>query len=78
MKSIAVTEFRRDPKAYVARASAGERIRITRWGKPVAVLTPPSPHETLYDRLVLSGELVPATTPRHVLLGGPWGPEAQD
>ncbi|MFI9816122.1 type II toxin-antitoxin system Phd/YefM family antitoxin [Saccharothrix variisporea] len=78
MESITVTEFRRNPEAYVLRAAAGEKIGITRWGKPAAMLTPPSPEDAVCDRFVLSGELVPATAPWRVLLDAPEDFEAHD
>lgn len=73
-----MTEFRRNPRAYVYRAAAGERIRITRWGKPVAMLVRPSPEQAPDDRLTLGGRLVPPTAQRRVLLGEPEDFEARE
>ncbi|CAL9360311.1 hypothetical protein SUDANB95_00652 [Actinosynnema sp. ALI-1.44] len=76
-ESITATELGRNPRPYPARVAAGETITVTLRGKPAARLAPPS-SGTLFERLVLSGEIVPATAPRSVLFEPPADPEVSD
>lgn len=41
--AVGMDEFDSKVSQYVRRAEAGEEVHITRWGKPVARLTPPVP-----------------------------------
>jgi len=74
MESIGVRELRQNASRYLHRVAAGESITITERGKPVAILNPPSPDQTLYDRLVTSGELIPAERPTGILYDKPLEP----
>ncbi|MDQ4070162.1 MAG: type II toxin-antitoxin system prevent-host-death family antitoxin [Actinomycetota bacterium] len=47
MPRIGVRELRQNASEWIRRASAGERIEVTRRGEVVAVLGPPPPHGNL-------------------------------
>lgn len=74
MESIGVRELRQNASKYLHRVAAGESITITERGKPVAVLSPPSTEQTLYDRMVATGELIPPERPSGVLFDKPLEP----
>jgi len=83
MDTIGVRELRQNASVYLRRVASGESILVTDRGQPVAMLVPPPRHETLHQRLVASGELIPAERPgMSALLGPPLpakaGPSASD
>ena len=41
MESVTQTAFRREAKRWLAAVEAGETVEITRYGSPVAILSPP-------------------------------------
>jgi prevent-host-death family protein len=41
MKSVKVSELRQDLPTYLAKVRAGERLRVTSRGKPIAEIVPP-------------------------------------
>jgi prevent-host-death family protein len=45
MTVTTVSELRRNLQAWLARVAAGERIRITAHGRPVAEIGPPMPDQ---------------------------------
>jgi prevent-host-death family protein len=61
MESIGVRELRQNASRYLERVKKGESIEVTERGVPIAVLGPiPAEEQTLYDRLVAEGRLIPA------------------
>jgi prevent-host-death family protein len=40
-KTVGMDEFDAKLAQYVRLAESGKQVQITRWGKPVATLTPP-------------------------------------
>ncbi|TAL45083.1 MAG: type II toxin-antitoxin system prevent-host-death family antitoxin [Salinibacterium sp.] len=61
MESIGVRELRQNASKYLDRVKKGETIQVTERGVPIAVLGPvPVGPETLIDRLIASGEMIPA------------------
>jgi prevent-host-death family protein len=64
MESIGVRELRQNASVYLRRVAAGESITVTDRGKPVAVLNPP-PNDAMSvrERMIASGELIPAEDP---------------
>lgn len=63
MERIGVRELRQDASKYLARVKAGETVEVTERGTLVALLVPPSPSDSAYDRLVAEGRLIPAPGP---------------
>ena len=56
-------ELRQDASRYLAKVKAGETVEVTERGTLVALLVPPSPSASAYDRLVAEGRLIPAPGP---------------
>ena len=48
METITQTAFRREPKRWLDAVEAGETVQITRYGTPVAILSPPPRAPTDY------------------------------
>lgn len=67
--SVSVREFAHNPSAMFTRVENGETIEVTRHGKVIAVLTPPTKHRSRYDELVASGAIVPGSAG---LTSGDW------
>lgn len=63
MERIGVRELRQHASRYLDRVKAGETLKITERGRPVARLTPPGPDEQARERLINAGLLVPASQP---------------
>jgi prevent-host-death family protein len=61
MESIGVRELRQNASKYLDRVKKGETIEVTERGVPIAVLGPvPVVKESLLDRLIAQGEVIPA------------------
>jgi prevent-host-death family protein len=61
MDSIGVRELRQNASRYLDRVKKGESIEVTERGVPIAVLGPvPVKPESLYQRLVAEGRIIPA------------------
>jgi prevent-host-death family protein len=65
MLRIGVRELRQNASRYLARVKAGETVEVTERGVLVALLTPPRPADSVRERLIAEGRLIPATGPRH-------------
>jgi prevent-host-death family protein len=61
MKSIGVRELRQNASVYLRLVEAGETVRITDRGKPVALLVPVP--ESNYERMIREGRIIPAKNP---------------
>jgi prevent-host-death family protein len=57
--SVGVRELRQNLSVYLRRVAAGETLRVTERGRPVAVLSPLPGHGTVRDRLIAEGRLLP-------------------
>lgn len=57
--SVGVRELRQNLSVYLRRVEAGETLRVTERGRPVAVLSPLPGHGTVRDRLIAEGRLLP-------------------
>ncbi|MGH9489089.1 MAG: type II toxin-antitoxin system Phd/YefM family antitoxin [Terriglobales bacterium] len=66
---VGVRELRQNLSVYLRRVKRGERLEVTEYGRPVALLAPLPPSESTWDRLVAEGRLIPAT--RDLLEIGP-------
>ena len=66
MERIGVRELRQHATRYLRRVKAGETVEVTERGQLVALLVPPAPGTTERERLIASGQLVPASRPFHV------------
>jgi prevent-host-death family protein len=65
MERIGVRELRQNASRYIAQVKAGETIEVTERGVLVALLTPPRPAQSVRERLIAEGRLLPADGPRH-------------
>jgi prevent-host-death family protein len=63
MERIGVRELRQHATRYLSRVKAGETVEVTERGRLVALLVPPSPGTSARERLIASGQLVPAARP---------------
>ena len=63
MERIGVRELRQHATRYLGRVKAGETVEVTERGQLVALLVPPAPGTTERERLIASGQLVPASRP---------------
>jgi len=57
---VGIRELRQNLSVYLRRVEAGETLRVTDRGQPVAVLAPLPERQTLRDRLIADGRLVPS------------------
>lgn len=63
MERIGVRELRQHATRHLARVKAGETVEVTERGRLIALLVPPDPDTTARERLIASGQLVPAERP---------------
>ncbi len=63
MERIGVRELRQHATRYLGRVKAGETVEVTERGRLVALLVPPAPGTTERERLIASGQLMPASRP---------------
>lgn len=63
MERIGVRELRQHATRHLARVKAGETVEVTERGRLIALLVPPDPSMTARERLIASGQLVPAARP---------------
>ena len=57
--SVGVRELRQNLSVYLRRVAAGEKLRVTERGRTVAALIPLREDESILDRLVKQGRLLP-------------------
>ena len=64
MGSITVSELNRQTTRVLDRVKAGESLKISEYGRPIACLSPtvPTTGAPLLDRLAARGRAVPADT----------------
>lgn len=60
---VGLRELRHDARAWVERATAGERVLVTDRGRVVAELVPHRSTETVLDRMIAEGRAIPAKRP---------------
>jgi len=63
MERIGVRELRQHATRHLARVKAGETVAVTERGRLIALLVPPDPGMTARERLISTGQLVPAARP---------------
>ena len=63
MERIGVRELRQHATRYLGRVKAGETVEVTERGQLVALLVPPAPGATERERLIATGQLMPASRP---------------
>ncbi len=63
MERIGVRELRQHATRYLGRVKAGETVEVTERGRLVALLVPPAPGISERERLIASGQLMPASRP---------------
>jgi prevent-host-death family protein len=63
MERIGVRELRQHATRYLSKVKAGETVEVTERGRLVALLVPPSPATSARERLIASGQLIPAARP---------------
>ena len=59
--AVTVRELRQNLSVYLRRVESGQTLSVTRRGEPVAVLGPVPGRDSVVDRLVAEGRIVPAT-----------------
>lgn len=52
MSDVSVRELRQNLSVYLRRVEAGESLRVTKRGEPVAILSPLPDRESSFERLV--------------------------
>lgn len=60
MAVVSIREFSYNPSAMFARVEHGETIEVTRHGKVIALLTPPSRHKSRVEELIELGLIYPS------------------
>lgn len=70
MDNVGIRELRQNLSIHLRRVAAGEWLRVTEHGRPVAVLGPLPPDDHPLADLVATGEVIPART-RLAALGPP-------
>ena len=58
--TVGVRELRQNLSVYLRRVAAGQKLRVTERGRVVAALVPLREEESVLDRLVKEGRLIPA------------------
>ena len=66
MERIGVRELRQHATRYLGRVKAGETVEVTERGQLIALLVPPAPGAAERERLIATGQLVPASRPFRV------------
>jgi prevent-host-death family protein len=62
MSAVGVRELRQNLSVYLARVKEGESLRVTEFGRVVALLTPvPKNDMDVLERLVAEGKATPPT-----------------
>jgi prevent-host-death family protein len=78
MERIGVRELRQHATRYLSKVKAGETVEVTERGRLVALLVPPNPGTSARERLIASGQLVPAARPFRLPQRAPASPERPD
>lgn len=78
MERIGVRELRQHATRYLSRVKAGETVEVTERGRLIALLVPPDPGTSARERLIASGQLVPAARPFRLPQRRPTSPGAPD
>jgi len=63
MREIGVAELKAKLSSVLRRVEHGERVRITRRGRPVADIIPPESAEEQWERMVAEGRITPGRRP---------------
>jgi prevent-host-death family protein len=63
VERIGVRELRQHASRYLDLVKAGQTVAVTERGKLVALLVPPTPEQSIRDRLIAEGRLIPAKRP---------------
>lgn len=66
---VPIRRLQQHASELIALVESGERVEITRNGRLVAVLSPPDPEETAWERLVTEGAVAPDADRRGSLAG---------
>jgi prevent-host-death family protein len=76
MERIGIRELRQHASRYLDLVKAGETVEVTERGELVALLVPAPRADTVRDRLVAAGRLIPASAPTgRARTGQPLPPE---
>lgn len=60
-RQVGVRELRQNLSVYLRRVKKGERLEVTEYGHPVALLVPPPPGNSVLAHLVAAGLATPPT-----------------
>src|SRR5215470_16215714 len=58
--TVGLRELRQNLSVYLRRVEAGEKLRVTDRGRTVAAIVPLREDESVLDRLLKQGRLIPA------------------
>ena len=64
MREIGVAELKAKLSSVLKRVEHGERVRVTRRGRPIADIVPPAPERSeAMKKLIAEGRVTPASRP---------------
>jgi prevent-host-death family protein len=63
VREIGVTELKANLSSVLRRVGEGERVRVTRRGRPVADIVPAESPEDRWQRMVDEGRITPGRRP---------------
>ncbi|HEY2226000.1 type II toxin-antitoxin system prevent-host-death family antitoxin [Actinomycetospora sp.] len=63
MERIGVRELRQHASRYLDLVKAGETVEVTERGELIALLVPAPRGDSVRDRLIAAGKLIPASAP---------------
>lgn len=63
MERIGVRDLRQNASRYLALVKAGETVEVTERGELIALLVPVQRSQSTRDRLIATGQLIPAHAP---------------
>jgi prevent-host-death family protein len=63
MREIGIGELKAKLSSVVKRVEKGERVRVTRRGRPVVDIVPVETADEQRERMIAEGRITPATAP---------------
>jgi prevent-host-death family protein len=63
VREIGVRELKAKLSSVLSRVEGGERVRVTRRGRPVADIVPVETPEEQWERMIAEGRITPASAP---------------
>jgi prevent-host-death family protein len=63
MREIGVRELKANLSKVLRQVDQGNRVRVTRRGRPVADIVPAESSESQWERMIAEGKITPASRP---------------